>query len=265
LIPTLMEDPNVRSDLFGGEDDPTPNSDPIIKSRHISDDGETKQAIAPNPDRTPPDPIHINTTPVGHITIVPKDGEATQAFTTLVGQDTVVHKHGEATQVSTGQVAVVHKDGEATQAFTTLVGQVTFPLVVNPEQQEYLPPGCALHLVFDPGGLVRHILCNQAPRCGYLKQMKIYGELVDVVVLDNGLCCSPFGQMGSDWPCLHAILFWFGDTSDIPDAYVPTDKWGVTEKEKEVSQATQSPSLEATQFPCLEDIFFCFVCLCDIS
>jgi hypothetical protein len=96
LIPTLTEDPNVRSDLFGGEDDPTPNSDPIIKSRHISDDGETKQAIAPNPDRTPPDPIHINTTPVGQVTILHKDGEAIHINTTPVGHITIVPKDGEA-------------------------------------------------------------------------------------------------------------------------------------------------------------------------
>jgi hypothetical protein len=48
------------------------------------------------------------------------------------------------------------------------------------------------------------------------------------------------------WPRLRAILFWRGDTSDIPDASVPTDKRGVTEKEKVVPQATRSPGLENT-------------------
>ena len=62
--PCSSEDSNVRADLFGGEEDPIPTSDPIIKSRHISANGETKQATTPHLDRTPPDPPDSSPTPI---------------------------------------------------------------------------------------------------------------------------------------------------------------------------------------------------------
>ena len=54
--PCSGADPNVRADLFGGEEDPIPTSDPIIKSRHISANGETKQATTPH-DSNPTTPV----------------------------------------------------------------------------------------------------------------------------------------------------------------------------------------------------------------
>ena len=60
--PCSGEDPNVRADLLGGEDDPPSPGDPVIKSRHASADGEPKQVTTPMVPPVPPEPP--DTTPV---------------------------------------------------------------------------------------------------------------------------------------------------------------------------------------------------------
>ena len=100
--PFSMHDPNLCADLLCGEDDPPSVCAPIIKSRHVPEDGETKQTTTP--DSTSPAPVFNPEDLVGRTFLLDKQ-ENGQRFRARIVQ--LVEDHESSVENNPARVKFV--------------------------------------------------------------------------------------------------------------------------------------------------------------